>query len=75
LKVRINEQPAPTLGIICMDMFMVDITHIEAKVGDEVIIFDPDIHSAREMAEDAETISYELLTGIQKRVPRVYKSR
>lgn len=75
LKVSINGQPAPTLGIICMDMFMVDITHIEAKVGDEVIIFDPDIHSAREMAEDAETISYELLTGIQKRVPRVYKSR
>jgi alanine racemase len=75
LKVRINGQPAPTLGIICMDMFMVDITHIEAKVGDEVIIFDPNIHSAREMAEDAETISYELLTGIQKRVQRVYKNR
>jgi alanine racemase len=74
LKVRINGKEAPTLGIICMDMFMVDITDIEAKVGDEVIIFDPKLHTSRQMAEDAGTISYELLTGIQKRVKRFYKN-
>ncbi|QJP33849.1 alanine racemase [Nonlabens sp. Ci31] len=72
LEVRINGKPAPTLGIICMDMFMVDISAMEAKVGDEVVIFDPQIHTSRQMAEDAGTISYELLTGIQKRVRRVY---
>lgn len=57
-----------------MDMFMVDITDIEAKVGDEVIIFDPKLHTSRQMAEEAGTISYELLTGIQKRVKRFYKN-
>jgi alanine racemase len=72
LEVRINGKSAPTLGIICMDMFMVDMSSIEAKVGDEVVIFDPHIHTSRQMAEDAGTISYELLTGIQKRVRRVY---
>lgn len=72
LKVSVNGKPAPTLGIICMDMFMVDITGIDAKVGDEVVIFDDLIHTSRQMAEDAGTISYELLTGIQKRVKRVY---
>lgn len=69
--VLINEELAPTLGIICMDMFMVDITNIDCKAGDEVIIFYEQL-TAREMAEKAGTISYEVLTGIQKRVPRMY---
>ncbi len=69
--VYINGTAVPTLGIICMDMFMVDVTHIECEAGDEVIIFDP-LHNARDFAEHAGTISYELLTGIQKRVPRIY---
>jgi len=69
--VQIKGQWAPTLGIICMDMFMVDITDIDCQVGDEVIIFDEQ-HTASDMAEKAGTISYELLTGIQKRVRRVY---
>jgi alanine racemase len=55
-----------------MDMFMVDITHIpEAEVGDEVIIFGPE-NPADLLAENAGTISYELLTGMRKRVRRVY---
>ena len=70
--VQINDQWAPSLGIICMDMFMVDVTSIDCKVGDEVLIFDQQV-TARDMAEKANTISYELLTGIQKRVKRVYK--
>lgn len=69
--VQINGAYAPTLGIICMDMFMVDVTHIDCKIDDEVIIFDQNL-TAREMAEKAGTISYELLTGIQARVPKVY---
>jgi alanine racemase len=71
-QVVINGQLAPTLGIVCMDMFMVDITHIEnVAVGDEVVIFN-EAHTASYFAESAGTISYELLTGIQKRVPRLY---
>ncbi|WP_124979033.1 alanine racemase [Nonlabens xiamenensis] len=72
LQVFVQGKPAPTLGIICMDMFMIDITGIQAQVGEEVVIFDTKQHTARQMAENAGTISYELLTGIQKRVPRVY---
>ena len=69
--VIINGKAAPTLGIICMDMFMVNVSDIDCKVGDKVILFDPD-HPAWEMAENAGTISYELLTGIQERVPKIY---
>lgn len=69
--VLINGKLAPTLGIICMDMFMVNVTHIECHVGDEVVIFNKE-HTAGDMAASAGTISYEILTGIQKRVPRFY---
>jgi len=69
--VIINGELAPTLGIICMDMFMVDITHINCNVGDEVIIFNDKL-TASNMAEKAGTISYETLAGIQKRVRRNY---
>jgi len=72
--LRIHGHWAPTLGIICMDMLMVDITGITCNVGDEVVIFDPQF-PANEMAEKVGTISYELLTGIQKRVPRIYSSK
>ncbi len=72
LKVLLHGQQAPTLGIICMDMFMVDVTHIsQARVGDEVVIFGKE-NPADLIAESAGTISYELLTGIRKRVNRVY---
>ncbi|GAK95833.1 alanine racemase [Nonlabens tegetincola] len=69
--VYINGKPARTLGIICMDMFMVDVTDIPCKRGDEVVIYDNE-HNAQEMAEEVGIISYELITGIQARVPRVY---
>jgi alanine racemase len=69
--VYIHGREAKTLGIICMDMFMVDVTNIDCQVGDDVLIFGEQ-QTAREMAEHAGTISYELLTGIQSRVPRVY---
>lgn len=69
--VLINGQKAFTLGIICMDMFMVDVTDIDCEVGDEVEIIG-ERQSAAQLAESAGTISYELLTGLQKRIPRVY---
>jgi alanine racemase len=63
---------APTIGSICMDMCMIDITDIpQAQEGDQVLIFQTD-SEIRKMAEVAETIPYEVLTSISPRVKRVY---
>ncbi|MFA8451107.1 MAG: bifunctional UDP-N-acetylmuramoyl-tripeptide:D-alanyl-D-alanine ligase/alanine racemase [Bacteroidales bacterium] len=69
--VSINGIKAPTIGNICMDMMMVDLTGIDAKEGDKVKIFNKEI-SLEEMAEKQNTIPYEILTGISRRVKRVY---
>ncbi len=67
----INGKLVPLVGDICMDMCMVDITNIKAKEGDEVIIFGND-RSINALSEELETIPYEVLAGISKRVKRVY---
>lgn len=54
-----------------MDMIMVNITNIDCKEGDEAIIFDAN-NTAESLAETANTISYELITGISKRVKRTF---
>jgi len=59
------------LGRVCMDMCMVDITGLEVNPGDEVEILGPH-QSASDLANAAGTISYEVLTGIGPRVPRLY---
>ncbi|WP_041632751.1 alanine racemase [Maribacter sp. HTCC2170] len=71
--VSVNGTLAPIIGNVCMDMIMVDITGIDCKEGDEVIIFggNPTAHS---FAATANTISYELITGISQRIKRVFKS-
>ncbi len=62
----------PTIGNICMDMCMMDITGVpQASMGDEVIIFGPDLPVTR-LADSLETIPYEIFTGISERVKRVY---
>lgn len=72
----VHGKAAPTFGRICMDMLMIDVTDIpEAKGGDEVLIFGKmnDVsQSVCEVADAAETISYEILTRISPRVKRVY---
>jgi alanine racemase len=70
-KMLVNGRFAPILGSICMDMCMIDITQINAKEGDEVIIFGDD-YPVWNLSELMGTISYEVLTGIGRRVPRVY---
>ncbi|MCB0805964.1 MAG: bifunctional UDP-N-acetylmuramoyl-tripeptide:D-alanyl-D-alanine ligase/alanine racemase [Bacteroidales bacterium] len=70
-KVYIQGNPAIIVGNICMDMCMVDVTHIEANEGDDVIIFDKD-HPISELAKTLNTIPYEVLTNISRRVKRVY---
>ncbi|MGM9681492.1 MAG: alanine racemase [Eubacteriales bacterium] len=71
-RVRIGSGFAPVVGRVCMDMFMVDITDLpDARDGDEVILIGEGV-SADDLAALTGTISYEILCGISKRVPRVY---
>jgi alanine racemase len=71
-KMLVNGQLAPTIGNICMDMTMIDITDIEnIQEGDELTVFGKGL-SVAEVARWAETIPYELLTGVSQRVKRVY---
>jgi alanine racemase len=67
----VNGKMAPTIGNICMDMSMINITGIEAKVGDPVTIFG-DTPSASDLAGILDTIPYEIFTSIDSRVKRVY---
>ena len=69
--VYINNQKAYIIGNVCMDMIMVNVTDIDCKEGDEVVIFDG-THRANEIAESAGTISYEILTAISQRVKREF---
>ncbi len=70
-EVMIGGKRAPIVGNICMDACMVDITDIDARVGDEVEIFGKHI-SVTELADKLHTIPYEILTGVSHRVKRVY---
>jgi len=69
--VTINNQKASIVGSICMDMLMVDISDINCKEGDSVIIFG-DSPTVPFIAEKLQTIPYEILTSISQRVKRVF---
>jgi len=70
-QMLVNGKLATTVGNITMDMCMLDITGIEAKEGDEVIVFNDKLR-IEELAEEIGTIPYEILTNISQRVKRVY---
>ncbi len=70
-KVLINGKYAPVIGNVCMDMCMVDLSGIVAKENDEVIIFG-DKQTVADVARVLETIPYEVLTSVSRRVKRVY---
>lgn len=76
-KVIINGKSAPIVGRICMDQCMVDVTEIDSvKVEDEVILIGEDENikfDADDIAKLLNTINYEVLCVIGKRIPRVYK--
>lgn len=69
--VTINGKQAKIIGSICMDMLMVDVTDIDCKEGNTVIVFgeNPTIPF---MAKELNTIPYEILTSISQRVKRVF---
>lgn len=69
--MMVNGQRAPVIGNICMDMTMLDITGIPAAEGDEVVVFGNEPTIA-ELARSINTIPYEILTGISRRVKRIY---
>lgn len=71
VSVRVNGQDAPTLGNICMDACMIDVTGIGCRVGDSVEIFGPGAPVDR-LADVLGTIPYEILTSVSPRVKRVY---
>ena len=73
----IKGRRAPIVGNICMDMIVLDVTNIpDIKMGDEVVLIGrqgDEMISAVELAEKIETIPYEILSAIGKRIPRIYK--
>lgn len=69
--VLVNGKPCLTIGNICMDMCMVDVTGVVCKEGDEVIIFETS-EQLTQMSKAMDTIPYEVLTNISSRVKRIY---
>ncbi len=67
----VKNKLVPIIGNVNMDMTILDITGVEAEEGDEVIVFGHEI-SLNKVAEQMETIPYEILTGISRRVKRIY---
>lgn len=71
--VLINGEKAPVVGNVCMDMVMVNIGDIPCNEESEVVVIGAGIR-ADELAENAGTISYEFLTSLGNRIPRIIKS-
>jgi len=72
LKVNINGNDVPIIGNICMDTCMVDVTGLDVNIGDEAVIFDYESEKLEEIACITNTIHYEVITNIGKRVGREY---
>ncbi|HXB06037.1 MAG TPA: bifunctional UDP-N-acetylmuramoyl-tripeptide:D-alanyl-D-alanine ligase/alanine racemase [Puia sp.] len=71
-KMWVKGRLAPTIGIVSMDMTMIDITGIpDIKEGDEVVVFGKEL-SVNQLAIWSQTIPYEILTAISQRVKRIY---
>lgn len=71
IEVLINGYKCPTIGNICMDACMIDVTDVEAHEGDQVVIFGEEL-PVSELSDKLKTIPYEILTSISPRVKRVY---
>lgn len=69
--VYINGKFCKTVGNICMDMCMIDVTDCNCQEGDEVIIFE-NVEQINSLAKALDSISYEVLTNVSARVKRVY---
>lgn len=77
-EVLVRGRRAPVVGAVCMDLTMVDLTDVpEAAAGDPVVLWGgggDDAISANDVAHLVQTISYELLCTVGRRVPRIYRA-
>ena len=71
--VSIDSHKAPVVGNVCMDMIMVELGNIPCDEGSEVVVIGSAVR-ADELAENAGTISYELLSALGNRIPRIVKT-
>ena len=71
-KMIVNNKLVPTIGNICMDMTFIDVTDLDVKIGDVVEIFGSN-RKIENLAKEANTIPYEILSSISHRVVRVYE--
>ena len=69
--MKLNEQFAPIIGSVCMDMCMLNVTGLHCSEGDEVEIFGWE-NSIKNMSSKLKTIPYEIISSISSRVHRVY---
>ncbi len=71
MRVLVNGVRCPSIGNVCMDACMIDVTGVECSVGDRVEIFGDNI-PVQELADTLDTIPYEVLTSVSSRVKRIY---
>jgi len=75
-RALVRGQKVPVVGAVCMDMLMVDVTDVPgAALGDPVVLIGRDgdqVITVDDLAGWAGTVSYEILCGVSKRVPRIY---
>lgn len=74
-KVLVKNKIVPVLGNICMDQCIIDVTNLDVKMGDEVVLYGGDNKdgiSIDSVANLLNTINYEIVCMVDKRVPRVY---
>ena len=70
-KMLVKNKPAPVIGNVCMDMTMIDISGINCKEGDTIIVFGEQL-PIEQLAKWCDTIPYEIMTGVSQRVKRIY---
>jgi len=73
--IKGKNKKVPVVGRICMDQCMIDVTDLDVEIGDEIILFGEDMDqriSIDDIASHLNTINYEVVCMINKRVPRVY---
>jgi alanine racemase len=77
-EVLVGGRRCPIVGRVCMDATMVDITGLDARAGDEVVVFGRQgeaVLPIEEIAARGQTISYEILCMISGRVRRIFVQR
>ena len=70
--VVVKNTIVPIIGKVCMDSFMIDVTGLDVKVGDEVYLFDNELIKIEDIAILYDSINYEVISTISDRVPRKF---